>query len=174
MLDTIRQPRFLIPLLLFVAVACFFAVGLKLDSRLVPSPLIGKVAPVTELPLLSDATRTFNTGLMDGGSWVMNVWASWCVACRQEHDLLMKMESEGIPIIGLNYKDRPLEARRWLRDWGDPYLLTAVDQEGSEALDWGVYGVPETFVIDANGVVQYKHVGPITEEVIAEQIKPLL
>ncbi len=174
MLNLIRQPRFFVPLLIFAAIAAFFAAGLKLDSRLVPSPLIGKSAPDTELPLLSSPSVQFNSEQMQGRAWVLNVWASWCAACREEHEILMRMEREGMPIVGLNYKDKPIDARRWLRDWGDPYLLTAVDQDGDEALDWGVYGVPETFVIDSRGIIQYKHIGPLADDVVSETIRPIL
>ena len=148
--------------------------GLRLDSSLVPSPLIGKSAPQFNLPLLHLEQASFNPVQMHGQAWLLNVWASWCVACRDEHDELVAMADKGIPIIGLNYKDDSPSARRWLRDWGNPYQVTAVDQVGDAAIDWGVYGVPETFVIDRDGIVRFKHVGPVTQEVVLREIMPLL
>ncbi len=157
-----------------MAVAGFFAVGLKLDSNLVPSPLIGKTAPQTRLPVLNDPSIRFSSDKMAGEIWLLNVWASWCVACREEHETLMHMRREGFTIVGLNYKDKPDDAKRWLADWGDPYVLTAVDEKGEEAIDWGVYGVPETFVIDAGGTIRYKHIGPLSDEDVENVIRPLL
>lgn len=175
MANALRQPRFLIPLILFVTVVGFFAAGMRLDSTLVPSPLIGKAAPRIDLPVLNAEGRRFVSDTMKGRPWILNVWASWCAACLEEHDLLIAMKYEmDMPIVGLNYKDAGEDARNWLARRGDPYLLTAVDAQGSQALDWGVYGVPETFVIDAEGLVRFKHVGPLTEKVLAEEIAPLM
>ena len=167
------RPRFLIPLAVFLVVCVFFAVGLRLDSSLVPSPLVGRAAPQFNLPLLHLEQASFSPKHMNGEVWLLNVWASWCAACRDEHDDLVALAEQGIPIVGLNYKDVPASARRWLRDWGNPYRLTAVDQEGDAAIDWGVYGVPETFVIDRDGVIRFKHIGPITYAAIDSEISKL-
>ncbi len=169
----VTRPKFLIPFIVFVAVAVFFAAGLRLDSTLVPSPLIGKQAPSFNLPVLGEENLTLSTRQLTGGFWVLNVWASWCVACRDEHASLIHLAERGVPIAGLNYKDTSENAQRWLRDWGNPYFVTVVDQQGDAAIDWGVYGVPETFVIDAQGIIQYKHIGPISPETVENEILPL-
>lgn len=168
------RPKFLIPLVVFLSVAGFFALGLRLDSTLVPSPLVGKSAPSFQLPLLHMESESLQPEQLNGAPWLLNVWASWCVACRDEHQLLLDLAGQGVVIIGLNYKDDPGQARRWLRELGNPYLVTAVDNEGSTAIDWGVYGVPETFLIDPSGIIRYKHIGPLSAEVIAEKILPLI
>ena len=170
--SVIAKPRFLIPLIIFLVVAGFFAAGLRLDSNVVPSVLIGKNAPEFQLPELHSSTGTFEPNRMLGQPWILNVWASWCVACRDEHAILVDLANMGLPIVGLNYKDETKDARKWLRDWGDPYITTAVDYEGAAAIDWGVYGVPETFVIDDTGVILYKHIGPITPDTVREEILP--
>ena len=164
------RPKFLIPLVAFIAVAIFFAIGLRLDSTRVPSPLIGNQAPSFELPILESESKTLNSRHMIGGFWVLNVWASWCVACREEHHVLMEMAAKGVPIVGLNYKDEDADARHWLSEWGNPYFVNAIDNQGDVAIDWGVYGVPETFVIDADGIVRYKHIGPLTSEQAEREI----
>jgi len=169
----IARPKFLLPFLVFVAVSVFFAVGLKLDSTVVPSPLIGKQAPDFELPVLGEDGLTLGTDQLTGGFWLLNVWASWCVACREEHASLIALAELGVPIAGLNYKDKPDDAKRWLHDWGNPYFVSIVDQDGATAIDWGVYGVPETFLIDAEGIIRYKHIGPITPEIAEREILPL-
>ena len=169
----VARPKFLIPLIVFLVVVGFFAVGLRLDSSVVPSVLIGKNAPLFELPQLHSDQQSFRPDGMIGQTWILNVWASWCVACRDEHSVLIDLSSRGIPIVGLNYKDETKDARKWLRDWGDPYQVTAVDYEGAAAIDWGVYGVPETFVIDSSGIILYKHIGPITDATVREKILPL-
>lgn len=148
--------------------------GLRLDSTLVPSPLVGKTAPSFELPLLHLESASLTPEQLNGAPWLLNVWASWCVACRDEHELLLQLANQGVVIIGLNYKDDPGQARRWLRDLGNPYLVTAVDQAGGAAIDWGVYGVPETFLIDPSGVIQFKHIGPLSADVINDKILPML
>ena len=112
---------------------------------------------------------------MKGQAWLLNVWASWCVACKEEHDVLFELKNRGIPIVGLNYQDEPDEALRWLQDLGNPYLVTPVaDKQGAAAIDWGVYGVPETFVINRSGVIVYKHIGPITYNDVTSVILPLI
>ena len=164
--------RFL-PLLLFLPLIGIMFVGLKLNPREVPSPLINQPAPAFVLPQLLAATKLVSPELLKQRVWLLNVWASWCVSCRAEHPLLLAMR-EQVTLVGLNYKDQPAAARAWLARWGDPYLFSAVDADGAAGLDWGVYGVPETFVIDANGVVRYKHIGPLDASAVKETILPLV
>jgi cytochrome c biogenesis protein CcmG/thiol:disulfide interchange protein DsbE len=167
--------RFLIPLGLFAVLAGFLAVGLKLDPREVPSPLIGKPAPSFSLPLLADANQTFKRDDMLGKVWMLNVWASWCVACREEHPLLVEFSKKKlIPIYGLNYKDERADGLGWLSNFGNPYDASLFDKAGRVGIDFGVYGVPETFIIDRQGVIRYKQIGPITPEVIRDKIEPLV
>ena len=166
---------FLIPLAAFLALAVMLAVGLKLDPREVPSPLIDKPAPKFALQRLDDAARTIRLDDMRGKVWVLNVWASWCVACREEHPLLVEFaKKKVVPLYGLNYKDQREDANRWLARFGNPYDASLYDVEGRVGIDFGVYGVPETFVIDQNGVIRLKHIGPITPDVLATKIEPLL
>jgi cytochrome c biogenesis protein CcmG/thiol:disulfide interchange protein DsbE len=166
---------FLIPLAAFLALAVVLAVGLKLDPREVPSPLIDKPAPKFALPRLDDAARTLGSADLRGKVWVLNVWASWCVACREEHPLLVEFaKKKVVPLYGLNYKDERADANRWLARFGNPYDASLHDLDGRVGIDFGVYGVPETFVIDQNGVIRLKHIGPLTPEVLANKIEPLL
>ena len=170
-----KSVRFLAPLLIFVVVAVFLALGLKLDPREVPSPLIDKSAPEFELPRLLQMEGVVGTAEMRGEVWLLNVWASWCSACRVEHPLLNDLAGRQIVrIVGLNYKVAPADARSWLREFGNPYDIIAVDREGDVGIDWGVYGVPETFVIDREGVIRYKHIGPVDAKVLSETILPLI
>jgi cytochrome c biogenesis protein CcmG/thiol:disulfide interchange protein DsbE len=170
-----KSLRFLIPLALFGALAWFLYAGLSLNPREVPSPLIGKPAPAFALPRLDDPTQTVKREDLLGKVWVMNVWASWCAPCREEHPLVVAFSRERkVPVIGLNYKDRPGDARTWLERLGNPYAATLIDFDGKVGIDFGVYGVPETFVIDAQGVVRFKHVGVLTRQVISQKIEPLL
>lgn len=164
--------RFL-PFLFFIPLALLMLAGLQLNPRLVPSPLVGKTAPAFSLPELNGAAESISPQTMAGRAWLLNVWASWCVGCRAEHALLAEMQERGAAIVGLNYKDEPDAARAWLAEFGDPYVYSAADSEGAAALDWGVYGVPETFVIDGGGVVRRKHVGPL-DETAAREIMLLL
>jgi cytochrome c biogenesis protein CcmG/thiol:disulfide interchange protein DsbE len=167
--------RYLIPVGLFALLVILLGVGLKLDPREVPSPLIGQAAPQFTLPALHTPEMTIGPQDMRGKVWMLNVWASWCVACRAEHPLLVQLARSGeIDIIGLNYKDENQAAVRWLLQHGDPYMVSAVDADGRVGIDWGVYGVPETFVIDQDGVIRYKHIGPITEQALAQKIMPLV
>ena len=164
---------FLIPLVAFLAL--MLAAGLKLDPREVPSPLIDKPAPKFALQRLDDARKTIRLEDMRGKVWMLNVWASWCVACRQEHPLLVEFAKQRVvPIYGLNYKDQRADATAWLARFGNPYGASLFDDEGRVGIDFGVYGVPETFVIDQNGVIRLKHIGSITPEVLATKIEPLL
>lgn len=167
--------RFLLPLGIFLALAIFLGLGLKLDPREVPSPLIDKPAPAFALPTLADESRTLRKEDMLGQVWMLNVWASWCVACRQEHPVLIEFaRRQVVPLYGLNYKDERADGQRWLQVGGDPYVASLFDHDGRTGIDYGVYGVPETFVIDKAGVIRYKHIGPITPEVLQQKIEPLL
>ena len=166
--------RFLLPLGIFVLLVGFLAVGLKLDPREVPSPLVGKPAPAFELPILQQPDKRFVPGDMRGKVWLLNVWASWCVSCREEHPMLLALAKRGVmPILGLNYKDKRDEATAWLKQFGNPYELSVVDADGRIGIDYGVYGVPETYLIDAEGVIRYKQIGPITAAILEQKILPL-
>lgn len=165
--------RFAIPLLVFGVLVVLFGVGLKLNPREVPSPFVGKPAPAFTLPRLDDPGSSVSEQDFRGQVSLLNVWASWCVACRQEHPLLNALAAD-LPIYGLNYKDTRDAALGWLSRFGNPYRLSAFDQTGRVGIDWGVYGVPETFVIDRQGVVRHKHIGPLTPQVIDETILPLV
>ena len=166
--------RFLWPLAIFVLLVGFLAAGLTLNPREVPSPLIGKAAPAFELPVLQQPGRNFGPADMRGKVWLLNVWASWCVSCRDEHPVLVELSKKGVlPILGLNYKDKDDEAQRWLQQFGNPYQLSAVDADGRIGIDYGVYGVPETYLIDAEGVIRYKQIGPVTAAILEQKILPL-
>jgi len=167
--------RFLLPLAAFAVLVGFLAIGLTRDPRDVPSPLVGKPAPAFTLPQLHDAGKSFSAADMKGRVWLLNVWASWCVACREEHPVLVEFARTGqVPIIGLDYKDKVADARQWLDKLGNPYTLTAVDADGRVGIDYGVYGVPETYVIDKQGIIRMKHTGPITPESLNKKILPLV
>ncbi len=167
--------RFLLPLALFLVLVGFLAVGLNRDPREVPSPLVGKPAPNFQLAQLADPTKTFSPGDLKGKVWMLNVWASWCVSCRQEHPLLVEMSRAQVaPLIGMDYKDQPADALGVLKQAGNPYDLIAVDADGRVGIDYGVYGVPETYVIDKAGVIRYKQIGPITAEALEKKIRPLI
>ena len=166
--------RFLWPLAIFVLLVGFLAVGLQLNPREVPSPLIGKAAPAFELPVLHQPEKRFSPADMRGKVWLLNVWASWCVACREEHPLLVEWSKKAlVPIYGLNYKDKPEDGLAWLQRLGNPYTASLVDRDGRIGIDYGVYGVPETYLIDAQGVIRYKRIGAITPAVLQEKILPL-
>ena len=167
--------KFGIPLAIFLMLAGFLAIGLTRDPREVPSPFIDKPAPAFKLEQLQNASATFAPEDMKGKVWLLNVWASWCVSCRIEHPLLVDMSKKGlVPIVGLNYKDKRDEGMQWLTRFGDPYALSAFDVDGRVGIDYGVYGVPETFVIDKQGVIRYKQIGPITPEALEKKILPLI
>lgn len=166
---------YLVPLLVFIALAVMLGIGLRLDPRKVPSPLIGKPVPEFSLPPVKGRTLALASSDLKGEVSLVNVFASWCTACREEHPLLMDLHRQGaIPIHGLNYKDRPDDAARWLAELEDPYTRTGADLDGRVGIDWGVYGVPETFVIDREGRIAYKHIGPVSPQVLKEKIMPLL
>ena len=163
------------PLALFFVLAAFLAVGLKRDPREVPSPLIDKPAPAFTIPQLAAPAKAFSPADMKGRVWLLNVWASWCVACRVEHPVLVELSRSGVvPIIGLDYKDTRAEGLKFLAQHGDPYLLSASDTDGRVGIDFGVYGVPETFLIDQAGVIRYKQIGPLTPEALQQRILPLI
>ena len=167
--------RLFLPLALFAALAAMLGAGLSLKPREVPSPFIGKPAPAFTLPQLHEPARSLGAADMKGQVWLLNVWASWCAPCREEHPLLVALAREkAVPIVGLNYKDDPRNAQEWLIKLGDPYQVSIVDRDGRVGIDYGVYGVPETFVIDQAGIVRFKHVGPLTQEVWTRKMQPLI
>jgi cytochrome c biogenesis protein CcmG/thiol:disulfide interchange protein DsbE len=167
--------RFLLPLAIFLVLVGFLAVGLRLKPREVPSPFIGKPAPDFSLSQLHAPENLFSPADMKGQVWLLNVWASWCVSCRQEHPVLMDLAKHNVvPIIGLDYKDGREPAKAWLIEHGNPYRLSVWDHDGKTGINYGVYGVPETFVIDKAGIVRMKHIGPVTPGVLSEKIIPLV
>lgn len=167
--------RYLLPLIVFAVLVGFLAVGLKLDPREVPSPLIDKPAPAFSLPRLDEPAQQLALGDLKGKVWLLNVWASWCVACRIEHPVLVELAKSGaVPIYGLNYKDKREDALAWLAKHGDPYRVSLSDTQGLVGIDFGVYGVPETFVIDKTGTIRLKHIGPVTPDVLRDTILPLV
>jgi len=188
-----RGKFFLLPLFLFVGLIVFLALGLRKDPREIPSPLIDKAAPAFELPTLRGPAH-FSPKDFAGKVWMFNVWATWCVACRDEHPILVAFAKRtGVPIVGLSYKEiQPQDEEKgalsfedklslakkrseiWLKRHGDPYELSVFDLDGRVGIDYGVYGVPETYVIDAKGVIRYKHVGAMTAELLANQVMPLI
>jgi cytochrome c biogenesis protein CcmG/thiol:disulfide interchange protein DsbE len=170
-----RVALFLVPLIGFLVLAVFLLRGLWLNPREVPSPLIGKPAPQFERARLDRPTEMFASKDLAGKVWILNVWASWCAPCRVEHPLVNELAARKlVPIIGMNYKDNPDAARKWLADLGDPYTAIFIDHDGALGIDFGVYGVPETFVIDKQGVIRYKQIGPITPEAMQNKIMPLV
>lgn len=166
--------RYLAPLLAFLALAALLYKGLSIDPKKVPSPLIDKPAPEFKLPALKQPEQIISNADFQGKVSLLNVWATWCVSCRQEHPLLMQLQQDGVPIYGLNYKDQRPAAEQWLKRFGDPYIANAFDAEGRVGIDWGVYGTPETFVIDKQGMIRYKHIGPLTFDAIESDIIPLI
>ena len=167
--------RYLLPLVVFLVLVGFFAIGLQLNPREVPSPLIGKPAPAFKLPVLNAPDRKISAQELKGKVWVLNVWASWCVPCRQEHPLITDLaKNSGVPVYGLNYKDKVADASAWLAQLGDPFAATLSDIDGLVGIDYGVYGVPETFVIDKQGVIRLKHIGPMTPEAMRDTVLPMV
>ncbi len=187
--------RFLWPLIGFVVLVALLAVGLNLNPREVPSPLVGRPAPGFSLARLDASGQSFSPQEMLGKVWLLNVWASWCVSCRQEHPVLVELARRGtVPLVGLNYKEvrgdggidseklAPADEKEMVRaraaDWlarhGDPYALSVLDIDGRVGIDYGVYGVPETYVIDKAGIIRLKHIGPLTADILAHRIQPLL
>lgn len=166
--------RHILPLVIFLFLVLVLAVGLQLDKSVVPSPLIGKQAPSFSLPSLEAMDMQFASVDLLGQVWLLNVWASWCVSCVIEHALLAKFLEHEVPIVGLNYKDTSENAISWLQKHGDPYYVSLIDANGMVGLDWGIYGVPETFLIDKQGVIRYKHIGPLNELEIKNTLLPQL
>jgi len=167
--------KYIVPLVIFVSLGLLLAYGLKLDPRRIPSPLIGKPLPAFSLTTVADPVRKVSRDDLQGRVYLLSVWASWCVACREEHPLLNELTSrKAVTIIGLNYKDKREDALRWLGALGNPYELSLSDQDGRLGIDLGVYGVPETFVIDKQGVIRYKQIGPMTPEVWEQKLAPLI
>ena len=167
--------RWSLPLAVFAIIVAFLFVGLFRDPREVPSPLIGKPAPSFSLAELHKPDQRLTSADMRGQVWLLNVWASWCVSCREEHPLLVALaKANVVPVIGLAYKDDPADGRKWLASNGDPYTTSIVDRDGRVGIDFGVYGVPETFVIDKSGIIRYKQIGPLTADALDTTILPLV
>ena len=167
--------RFIWPLVAFLVLVGFLYVGLGLNPHEVPSPLIGKPAPAFTLPQLKEPGKQFSAEEMKGKVWLLNVWSSWCVSCREEHPLLVELAQQNIvPIYGLDYKDKREDGLGWLDRGGNPYVLSASDIEGRVGIDYGVYGVPETYVIDKEGIIRYKEIGPVTPQSLQNKILPLV
>jgi cytochrome c biogenesis protein CcmG/thiol:disulfide interchange protein DsbE len=167
--------KFVLPLAVFVVIVIFLGVGLNMDPRLIPSPLINKPAPAFKLSSLDDPRQVISRDDMLGKVWLFNVWASWCVSCREEHPLLVALsKTDIVPIYGLNYKDDRKDAMAWLKNWGDPYVQVVTDMDGRVGIDYGVYGVPETYLIDKQGIIRYKQIGPLTTDVIKDKIIPMV
>ena len=164
--------RFL-PLVLFVILVGLLAYGLTLDPRRVPSPLIGKPVPTFELPLLNKS-GTLSSSDLRGEISLVNAWASWCVACRAEHEIVTQLSRSGLKVYGLNYKDETDNAKGWLNRYGNPYFVNAVDYDGRVGIEWGVYGTPESFLIDHNGIIRHKVIGPITPSIVNDELVPLI
>ena len=167
--------KYYLVLAVFIALVALLGVGLTLNPHEVPSPLIDKPAPHFQLPQLRDADKIFSEQDMVGKVWLLNVWASWCVSCREEHPVLLEFAKSNVaPVYGLDYKDRREDGVAWLQRLGDPYRISAFDSEGMVGIDYGVYGVPETYVIDKHGVIRYKQIGPLTPEILKQKIIPLV
>lgn len=165
--------RYLIPIVVFAGLAIFFYRGLDLNPGYVPSPFIGKSAPQFELPSLKDPNQSIGNDVLGGKTALVNVWATWCVGCRQEHAFLNEVaKTSGVPIYGLNWKDNRASALNWLATLGDPYVASGFDEIGEAAIDWGVYGAPETFLIGRDGTVLYKHIAPLTPSVWQSEFVP--
>lgn len=169
----------LLPLLAFIGLALLLFIGVRMnsgkDNSAIPSPLIGRPAPQFSLPVLNQPAKQISTADLKGQAYLLNVWGSWCPACQIEHPIISELAKSGkVKVVGYNYKDETAAANNWLQQFGDPYELILVDESGRTALDWGIYGAPETFLIDAKSIVRWKHVGPITPEIIEQEILPLL
>jgi cytochrome c biogenesis protein CcmG/thiol:disulfide interchange protein DsbE len=167
--------RYAIPLVLFLGLVVFLAIGLNRDPHEVPSPLINKPAPPFQLSQLHQPDKKFSAEEMRGKVWLLNVWASWCVSCRDEHPVLVELSRTGaVPVYGLNWKDKREDAIGWLDDLGNPYVVSVSDLDGRIAIDYGVYGAPETYLIDKNGVIRLKQIGPVSIEVLQKTILPMV
>jgi cytochrome c biogenesis protein CcmG/thiol:disulfide interchange protein DsbE len=167
------RAKFLVPLALFLLLAAFLGYGLTLNPSVVPSPLIDKPAPEFRLAKLDAPDELLGVEDMRGQVWLLNVWASWCVSCRQEHPYLVELARSGkVALVGLNYKDERDAALAWLRNYGNPYVATVTDPDGRVGIDYGVYGTPETFLIDRDGVIRYKHIGPVNGQIVRDVLMP--
>ncbi|MGH8188847.1 MAG: DsbE family thiol:disulfide interchange protein [Steroidobacteraceae bacterium] len=167
--------RYLVPVGVFAALVAFLYFGLGRDKETLPSPLIGKPAPIFELPRVDDPAQKISNRDFAGKPYVLNVWGTWCVGCRQEHDTLLEIARRAeVPLVGLDWNDNLTMAQRWLRELGDPYVVSAYDGEGRSAIDWGVYGAPETFLVDAKGIIIQKYVGPLTLDIWERDFVPLI
>lgn len=167
--------RYLLPLAVFLVLVVFLGIGLTLDPREVPSPFIGKPAPAFTLPQVADPAKTLSPEDLKGQVYLFNVWASWCVSCREEHPVLLELARRRVvTVYGLNYKDERADAEAWLERFGNPYAASAFDADGRVGIDWGVYGVPETFVVDRQGIIRYKQTGPLTQEIVENKLLPLI
>ena len=170
-----RYLRYLVPLAIFMVLVAFLYRGLSLDPKRVPSPLVGKPMPEFSLPRLQDPAATLSDTDLKGKVSILNIWATWCVSCRAEHKvLLMLAKSDKVDIYGLNYKDERDKAKQWLVQLGDPYIANAFDADGRTGIDWGVYGAPETFIMDREGIIRHKHIGPLTVDALNNEILPLI
>ncbi|MEG3789148.1 DsbE family thiol:disulfide interchange protein [Lysobacter sp. CCNWLW3] len=168
-----------LPLAVFAVLAVLLAAGVWLsrnpNREALPSPLIGKPAPEFSLPVLHEAGRLMSSEQLRGSPYLLNVWGSWCPACRDEHPVLTRFaETKRVRVIGFNWKDEHADAMRWLEQYGNPYWMVLADYDGKVAIDWGIYGAPETFLVDAKGVVRWKHVGPMSEATIRDELLPAL
>lgn len=167
--------RYVVPIVVFLVMVAIFTIGLTKDPTILPSPYIGKSAPVFDLPRLEDPTRQVSNADFAGQAVLVNVWATWCVGCRQEHGFLLELARSGtIPIYGLNWRDRREDALEWLQKLGDPYIASGYDGDGTAGIDWGVYGAPETFLISTDGTVLYKYLGPLNREIWDQEFVPRL
>ena len=167
--------RFVLPLGIFVLMVGLLGLGLTLDPKKIPSPLIDKPAPDFSLAKLHAPEEKLSNKDLLGQVWVLNVWASWCVSCRAEHAIITNLANRNlVDVVGLDYKDQPKDARRWLQQFGNPYSASLMDIDGRVGIDWGVYGVPETFIIGKDGRIKYKHIGPVTSESLESEIVPAL
>ena len=170
-----RYLRYLVPLAIFMVLVAFLYRGLSLDPKRVPSPLVGKPMPEFSLPRLQDPAATLSDTDLKGKVSILNIWATWCVSCRAEHKVLLLMaKSDKVDIYGLNYKDERDKAKQWLVQLGDPYIANAFDADGRTGIDWGVYGAPETFIMDREGIIRHKHIGPLTVDALNNEILPLI
>lgn len=165
--------KLFIPLMVFVVLAVFLLNGLERDPNAMPSALVDRPVPVFSLPVLGNEQRQVDQSILQGQPTLLNVWATWCIACRVEHAYLNKLSGQGVRIIGLNYKDDLVEAKKWLAEKGDPYELSVIDAKGRLGLDLGVFGAPETYVVDRTGTIRYKHVGVIDDRVWLQKILPV-
>ncbi|MBW9257598.1 MAG: DsbE family thiol:disulfide interchange protein [Candidatus Thiodiazotropha sp. (ex. Lucinisca nassula)] len=170
-----RYLRYSVPLIVFGIIAVFLYKGLGMNPREIPSPLIGKSIPEFSLPSVESAQTMINDQNLKGKIYLLNVWATWCISCRAEHDTLVHLARSGkVEIVGLNWKDERVKAQAWLQQLGDPYTVNIFDQKGRTAIDLGVYGAPETFLVDADGIIHYKHAGPLTLGVFNETLLPMI